>query len=185
MASAHARPMQKRWDDFHVILLVSCGKNKSQNFVMAHQPKEKSAPPQKKKKKNEQRMNENEMQTRLCALKTFPLDAECFRNFLPEMLSKQKGPPVMIRRETYAFDSEKVERYWARSSSSRSDEEGKDLTFVKGGREINCINKMSLYPNPFALLDRERSSSFLRVTRDENLLCLKRKIRNCSRSSAL
>ena len=63
-------------------------------------------PPQKKtKNKNEQRMNENEMQTRLCALKTFPLDAECFRNFLPEMLSKQKGPPVMIRRETYAFDS--------------------------------------------------------------------------------
>ena len=59
----------------------------------------------KKKKKNEQRMNENEMQTRLCALKTFPLDAECFRNFLPEMLSKQKGPPVMIGRETYAFDS--------------------------------------------------------------------------------
>ena len=38
-------------------------------------------PPPKKKKKNEQRMNENEMQTRLCALKTFPLDAECFRNF--------------------------------------------------------------------------------------------------------
>ena len=106
MASAHARPMQKRWDDFHVILLVSCGKNKSQNFVMAHQPKEKFPPPQKKtKNKNEQRMNENEMQTRLCALKTFPLDAECFRNFLPEMLSKQKGPPVMIGRETYAFDS--------------------------------------------------------------------------------
>ena len=78
MASAHARPMQKRWDDFHVILLVSCGKNKSQNFVMAHQPKEKSPPP---KKKNCQRMNENEMQTRLCALKTFKLDAECFRNF--------------------------------------------------------------------------------------------------------
>ena len=51
MASAHARPMQKRWDDFHVILLVSCGKNKSQNFVMAHQPKEKSPPPPPKKKK--------------------------------------------------------------------------------------------------------------------------------------
>ena len=79
MASAHARPMQKRWDDFHVILLVSCGKNKSQNFVMAHQPREKSPPPPKKK--NCQRMNENEMQTRLSALKTFPLDAECFRNF--------------------------------------------------------------------------------------------------------
>ena len=82
MASAHARPMQKRWEDFHVILLVSCGKNKSQNFVMAHQPKEKSPPhPPPPKKKNCQRMNENEMQTRLCALKTFPLDAECFRNF--------------------------------------------------------------------------------------------------------
>ena len=51
MASAHARPMQKRWDDFHVILLVSCGKNKSQNFVMAHQPKEKFPPPPHKKKK--------------------------------------------------------------------------------------------------------------------------------------
>ena len=81
MASAHARPMQKRWDDFHVILLVSCGKNKSQNFVMAHQPKEKSPPHPPPPKKNCQRMNENEMQTRLCALKTFPLDAECFRNF--------------------------------------------------------------------------------------------------------
>ena len=51
MASAHARPMQKRWDDFHVILLVSCGKNKSQNFVMAHQPKEKFPPPPPPKKK--------------------------------------------------------------------------------------------------------------------------------------
>ena len=60
----------------------------------------------------------------------------------------------------------------------------KDFTCVKKGREINCINKMSLYPNPSALLDRERSSSFLRVTHGENLLCLKRKIRNCSRSSA-
>ena len=80
MASAHARPMQKRWDDFHVILLVSCGKNKSHNFVMENQPKAKSPPPPKKKK-NCQRMNENEMQTRFCALKTFPLDAECFRNF--------------------------------------------------------------------------------------------------------
>ena len=81
MASAHARPMQKRWDDFHVILLVSCGKNKSQNFFMAKKPKYKFPPPPQKKKKNCQRMNENEMQTRLCALKTFPLDAECFRNF--------------------------------------------------------------------------------------------------------
>ena len=38
-------------------------------------------PPTPPKKKNCQRMYENEMQTRLCALKTFPLDAECFRNF--------------------------------------------------------------------------------------------------------
>ena len=37
MASAHARPMQERWDDLNVILLVSCGKNKSKNLVMAHQ----------------------------------------------------------------------------------------------------------------------------------------------------
>ena len=51
MASAHARPMQKRRDDFHVILLVSWGKNKSQNFVMAQQPKVKSPPPPQKKKK--------------------------------------------------------------------------------------------------------------------------------------
>ena len=71
MASAHARPMQKRWEDFHVILLVSCGKNKSQNFVMAHQPQEKSPPPPpKKEKKNCQRINEDEMQTRLCAIGT-------------------------------------------------------------------------------------------------------------------
>ena len=81
MAPAHARPMQKRWDDFHVILLVSCCKKKSHNFVMAKQPKDKFPPPPQKKKKNCQRMYENEMQTRLCALKTFPLDAECFRNF--------------------------------------------------------------------------------------------------------
>ena len=33
---------------------------------------------------------------------------------------------------------------------------------------------MSLYPNPSALLDRERSSSFLRVTHGENLLSQKK-----------
>ena len=51
MASAHARPMQKRWDDFHVILLVSCGKNKTPNLVMAQQTKYKFPPPPPPKKK--------------------------------------------------------------------------------------------------------------------------------------